>query len=493
MDDRRGAARDFRGRHSIDPNLSVQTPKAMAHRLSEHFTIARMDRRVHRRLCGVNRMSVLWPNRLRGRRRRHGIVGRLGRGNCVASSTPASVNRKGVIMQTLWFDREYLPFLRPYFQWTHQPLAWLILAAISTLLFGLANQPAMIWLAFGIVCFVLLGIFWPWMVLRGVDCRLRFSQERTTEGDTVDVMATITNRWPWPLPGLAIEGGFIGRGRKDVNADDEPPVDVALALIAARSQSNFTWKWRPPRRGIYPKNTMHLTTGFPFGLWRPRRKIAVEGRLLAWPRRFAIPSSNIDRGVALHGLDPADSRPGDSGDVLGVRPFRSGDSLRRVHWTQTAKHDRLIVCERQSSVRPCVRIVADLENDAAADSGNEQLEQTIRTAASLCESLHRRRTEIEYCDAQTVIHIDVDPRGLQQLLDHFATIPELGLPANVLVGSGVRQMGQRREMLEIYVTTADGMATRPPCLSKTTSPRRFLFAGETPSILKQWEAICHGV
>ena len=34
-------------------------------------------------------------------------------------------------------------------------------------------------------------------------------------------------------------------------------------------------------------------------------------------------------------------RPGNEGDVIGVRPYRHGDRLRSIHWAQTARRDAL--------------------------------------------------------------------------------------------------------------------------------------------------------
>ena len=45
-----------------------------------------------------------------------------------------------------WLTRDYLPFLRPYLRWTRQPVTWLLLAAVATLLCGLVLQPRAFWL-----------------------------------------------------------------------------------------------------------------------------------------------------------------------------------------------------------------------------------------------------------------------------------------------------------------------------------------------------------
>ena len=67
--------------------------------------------------------------------------------------------------------------------------------------------------------------------------------------------------------------------------------------------------------------------------------------------------------------------------MSGVRPFRAGDWLRHVHWAQTAKHDRLIVRERQATGRRSVELVIDVDREAHPDAvETDSLEEVIRVA-----------------------------------------------------------------------------------------------------------------
>jgi uncharacterized protein (DUF58 family) len=80
------------------------------------------------------------------------------------------------------------------------------------------------------------------------------------------------------------------------------------------------------------------------------------------------------------------NRPGTSGDVLGVRLYRRGDPLRRIHWGQSARHDRLILCEAQSQSLPHIQIVLDTDPAVHSGTGSSgSLEWSIRVAASFVE------------------------------------------------------------------------------------------------------------
>ncbi|WP_165249969.1 DUF58 domain-containing protein, partial [Paludisphaera soli] len=89
-------------------------------------------------------------------------------------------------------------------------------------------------------------------------------------------------------------------------------------------------------------------------------------------------------------------RPGTSGDLLGVRPYRRGDSLRRVHWPQSARHETLIVCELECRATPVVQVVLDLDAAAHAGTGPESSrEWAIRVAASYAEDWIGQGAEVE--------------------------------------------------------------------------------------------------
>ena len=387
-----------------------------------------------------------------------------------------------------WLTRDYLPFLRPYLRWTRQPVTWLLLAAVATLLCGLVLQPMVLWLSAWIACVILLGLCWPWLALRGVVCRMNFSDARTTEGEAVEVTLTLLNRWPWPLWGLAIVGG-LRRLPSGAESQHELPIETALAAVPAWSESTFHWKFVPARRGYYPTSNSFLATGFPFGLWQARRLVTIENHLIAWPRRHTIPAAMPDAGFDHMGLGLADTRPGDVGDYLGVRPYRNGDLLKRVHWSQTARQGRLIVCERQAAARPAVRIVADLRGDSAQGFVQDSLETTIRTAASLCGAFHQQQARVEYCDAEATLRIAPGTHGLEPVLDRLAMVPYEGLCDTTAQTIG-RRVGNRHGVLEIVVTADRSMACRQQCRSQTSQRFWIVVGDDMEPVSRQWEAIC---
>jgi uncharacterized protein (DUF58 family) len=115
--------------------------------------------------------------------------------------------------------------------------------------------------------------------------------------------------------------------RIDVAAGTERLVSVALPTR---------------RRGWQPLPRMRLATTFPLGLWRAWAWWHPQARLLVLPRPETPAAPLPDSGAAGteragHGED----------DVAAIRPFRAGDSPRRLAWKAMARTggDALLIRE----------------------------------------------------------------------------------------------------------------------------------------------------
>lgn len=272
-----------------------------------------------------------------------------------------------------------------YLTRVRNPLAILIAAAACSALCGLYLHPQGFVLAFGISAVVAFGVIWPRMSVSGVRGSLSFDRSRVVEGEVVVTRIRLSNRLPWSVWGVTIDSGLNGDGQA-----------VGVSLVPGRGTAEASWDFVPNRRGEYPLGDPSIATGFPFGLWRAARVLSVENSVLAWPRTFPVgPIPDMAHGRGDAGAVHRD-RVGTSGDILGLRHYRRGDPLRRVHWPQTAKHGRLIVSELQSEALPVVQIVLDVDQAVHIGHGpRSSREWAIRIAASLLSGWTGRGAEVE--------------------------------------------------------------------------------------------------
>ena len=382
------------------------------------------------------------------------------------------------LLRSHWFDRisdmlhhDFCPSMNQFVYWLKNPLWTLLLAMLGTVLCGIFVNPQVFALTAMLSIVFVLGVVWPWIVVRGLKCHVRFMSTRTQENQPVAVQVRITNRWPWPVWGLALEQGFA------VTSDtvqQETGESVALSRVWGWSTSEFTWSFVPQQRGVYPLTQPALETGFPFGLVRARKLCEAENELLVWPRTVTLQSLPDTFDQAPREDQLTDRHAGDYGDMLGTRPFRQGDSLRRVHWAQTARHGRVIVCERQSPAACSVRVVVDLRGSIHRGSGSDStLEQVLRVAASVCESLRAQRASVECVLGREVIAVGAAESDWRRLLDLMARVPVGGLSETS------RPRSRGRAVSEMVITTEMSWGTASAVHSAES--RTIVVRSETPS------------
>ena len=334
-----------------------------------------------------------------------------------------------------------------------QPFVALLFAAMVSLTCGLFIQAAAVAIGVAIALLTAAGVAWPWIALRGIRCRVRFATRRGCEGQRVPVTITITNAWPWPVWGLTLQDGF-GPSSDDLEAISPA---VAVARVGGWSKSEFAWGFCPACRGEYPLERPSIATSFPFGLWQSRRASEVENRVLIGPRSFAIRTLSQSQGCDHSDGAFSEFREGDLGDVLGTRPYRRGDSLRRIHWAQTARHDTLVVSERQAASRPAAQIIVDADAEVHRGNGEgSSLQWTLRIAASLCRSYAKRRASVRCLLGRKMLHVSSEGADMDLALDAMARVPLAGFAAGSLPAG---QLGNRAApcFQEIVITTDVGL------------------------------------
>ena len=297
------------------------------------------------------------------------------------------------------------------------PLGSLTVLAIVTLACGALVERFTLVLS-GITALVLiLGITWPLVMVVGLRATLEFDRTRTPEGRTIEVTVRVTNRWPLPVWGLGLYG------LTDIAL--EPA--VSLRVLRPWSAETFKWSFTAPCRGIYPAGRLHLATSFPFGLVRGRRSVSCPRILSVSPQPFPLDADfgaggevPWDRGSRLRSS-------GGHGDMVGLRPYQVGDTMRRIHWAQTAKYQQIVVCEREAFVRPAVEMSVDLSPASHRGFGpGSSLEWSLRVAVSICQAVVTAGGNARCVIGGRTFDLDGQPRQWQLFLDFLAGIPRQG-------------------------------------------------------------------
>ncbi len=213
------------------------------------------------------------------------------------------------------------------------------------------------------------GAMLPRRMLRGVDVERRAPAE-AFQGDEVEVYLVVMN---------GSRGMRLGL---DVRDEHLEPARVFVGHLGPGERAIVTTARRARRRGVFQGSDVVVSSSAPFGVADRRRRLAVAGETVVYPsverlNELAFVDASPTHERALH----AYPLRGDGPDYLGVREYRSGDSMRHVHWPSTARTGELMVREFEREQTRRVAIVIDASADVG--EGGTPLDRCCSVAASI--------------------------------------------------------------------------------------------------------------
>jgi uncharacterized protein (DUF58 family) len=149
-----------------------------------------------------------------------------------------------------------------------------------------------------------------------------------------------------------------------------------------------------PERGHVLINGFELSTKFPFGFLRRRRRLRARNvDLIVYPKPEPI-------GDELHLLPMSGGRltalrRGAGHDLFSLRDYQPQDDLRHIDWKATARAGRLTVREFTSEDERRITIVLDTRRtDDERGRFDERFERGVTQAASLVQHFIDERAEV---------------------------------------------------------------------------------------------------
>lgn len=242
---------------------------------------------------------------------------------------------------------------------------------------------------------------------------------RVTVGGTVEVVLTVHNTSRDATPSLVRTWTHPCLGEHAVALPGLDPGEVQQVLFSATAQ----------RRGVFTHGTATVLSTAPFGLLRWTRTTRCPGRLVVHPATQGMRALS-STGAPTAG-DRSEAVVGAGTEVLGLRPFRPGDSPRHLSARATARHGRPVVLERERDSGPSLVLLATGGGSGAV------WEAAVSRAASLCLAALREGRPPEVLAEPE--RAQVDATGL---LDLFAELDlEPAAPSAALVQRAVRAAG----------------------------------------------------
>jgi uncharacterized protein (DUF58 family) len=200
------------------------------------------------------------------------------------------------------------------------------------------------------------GAFLPIRGVRDVEVARR-APASASQGDEVHVELVAVNRGRGIKPGLELEDRHVAAVRVTV-----PSLGPGERVVIGTTR-------RAARRGRNESVAVTLRSAAPFGVAEWRRTLGVPGATLVYPTVVQLgPLPMVDALPTHEHAIHAVPRRGTGPEYLGIREYRTGDSMRHIHWPSTARHDALMVREFEQERTRRLAIAIDTWADAGEES-----------------------------------------------------------------------------------------------------------------------------
>ncbi len=232
--------------------------------------------------------------------------------------------------------------------------------AASAVIYLFANQTQVGWLY--VVAALLLGtVIAAWRLNRNALKGLSGTRKVGTaleadlyEGDETSVELTIRK-----TSGMNASHIRLNESCPLVAPDDQYRLTkLFIPSLPTESAVQFRYDITLDRRGLHEFPALDIASGAPFGMFQRKGTLSIPTRTLVYPEVRPLERMELlDRKLTAQIARP---RAGVGYEILGVRPYRTGDSPRHIHWRSVAKTNQLISKEFADEAQPGLTLVMDL-------------------------------------------------------------------------------------------------------------------------------------
>lgn len=216
------------------------------------------------------------------------------------------------------------------------------------------------------------------------------STHETNIGESVQVGLKLVNKTKFFVPWLLLEDTLPKRAISRPNR--------ALELVGSAAKLYFfrpgqlamlAYKLIPRRRGYFRLGPTLLETGDLLGLHRQHRIVSETNFLLVLPKLIPLEGVNVTTRRPMGELRANERTLDDPTQMVGIRAYRPGDPLNRIHWKATARTGVLHSRVFQPTCLQGAMLVLDMHRDSNPDR-NEPMrtDLAVTAAASIIHTLY---------------------------------------------------------------------------------------------------------
>lgn len=182
-----------------------------------------------------------------------------------------------------------------------------------------------------------------------------------------------------------------------------------------------------PARGRHRLSEVRVASLYPLGLFRCVAWIQPARTALVFPQLFE--ASDVDLEVSATMGETSTRRRGQGPELFGLRPFRTGDDPRSVHWKRSAQIGEMVALEREAEESRRLSLLLDNALSPGAPTHIRQwFEALVSEAATMAVDALERGFEVELVTRTRRVRFGSDRLQRRRLLEALALLGTTELP-----------------------------------------------------------------
>lgn len=234
----------------------------------------------------------------------------------------------------------------------------------------------------------------------------RLDRDRVIEDDAVSVVLEVHARKPVPWLQLLVP----------VPAGIEPRsgVDVQTVGLQEEVRRTISLELVPHRWGIFPIASVIVAAHDRLGFFTFEALLHQQLSLRVFPREEFLAQAIRPLETQIFSGDEVARRKGDGIEFADVRPFESGDRVRRINWPVSTRLAKLHVNELHPERNTDVVIFLDSFSDIGSESDSTLL-MAVRAAASVARYYLGRRDRVGLVSFGGTLRWQLPAMGITQV------------------------------------------------------------------------------
>ncbi|MFH1397185.1 MAG: DUF58 domain-containing protein [Candidatus Omnitrophota bacterium] len=214
---------------------------------------------------------------------------------------------------------------------------------------------------------------------------------KINEDESLDIEITLENKSRLPVFNTILKDNLA------CAAIESRERLILVDYVKAKYTLEFKYSCYCPQRGKYALGPLSIYFFDPLGIFFLKKTYQLYSNVYVYPKIFSIKNfPPLAKGILpWFGINTSRTS-GDDDEFFGIREYKQGDPIKRIHWPSTARNNKLIVKQFQNQNFAKATIIFDLEKDKNFGEAKDSIaEYTIRIAASVASYLTSRNIPVK--------------------------------------------------------------------------------------------------